>query len=157
MVEKRTPQAQFDKQATHCDGQWNMWTEESLKWLVEHGRFAPSNRVLDVATGTGLTALAVAPLVAKVPGLDVSSGMLNEARRRAAGTGITNVEFHQGSAEAVPFPDASFDAVTCRMAAHHFDSVPAFLVESARVLVPGGRLLVADTTPPDNAPEIDEW
>ncbi|MBL0161351.1 MAG: methyltransferase domain-containing protein [Bryobacterales bacterium] len=154
---RRTPQEQFDKQATHYDGQWNTWTEESLKWLVQHGRLAPTDRVLDVATGTGFTALAVAPLVASVTGLDVSSGMLNEASRRAAETGVANVDFQQGSAEAMPFPDASFDAVTCRIAAHHFDSVPAFLAESARVLAPGGRLLIADTTVPNDAPEIDEW
>lgn len=152
-----TPQEQFDRQAKHYDGQWNRWTEESLHWLIEHGRFAPGHRALDVATGTGFTALAVAPLVASVTGLDVSSGMLNEARRRAAESGVANVDFQQGSAEAMPFPDASFDAVTCRIAAHHFDSVPAFLAESARVLAPGGRLLIADTTVPDDAPEIDEW
>ena len=152
-----TPKEQFDRQAKHYDGQWNAWTEESLNWLIEHGRFVPTDRVLDVATGTGFTALAVAPLVRHVTGLDVSSGMLDEARGRADGSGAANVDFREGSAEALPFPGASFDAVTCRMAAHHFDSIPAFLHESARVLAPGGRLLIADTTIPDDAPEIGTW
>jgi len=154
---KRTSQEQFDKQATHYDGQWNAWTEESLRWIAEHGQFDSADRVLDVATGTGFTALAIAPLVASVTGLDVSSGMLNEALRRAAEAGVGNVEFQQGSAESIPFPYGSFDAVTCRIAAHHFDSVPSFLAECSRVLRPGGRLLLADTTVPDGAPEIAEW
>lgn len=152
-----TPKEQFDRQAKHYDAQWNAWTEESLSWLIRHGTFAPTDRVLDVATGTGFTALAVAPLVQHVTGLDVSSGMLNEARARAAGLGVPNVDFREGSAESIPFPDHSFDAVTCRIAAHHFDAVPAFLAESARVLAAGGRLLIADTTVPDDAPEIGTW
>lgn len=156
-MQQRTPKEQFDQQAVHYDGQWNAWNEESLAWLKEHGRFVPSDRVLDVATGTGFTALGVAPLVASVTGLDVSTGMMGEARRRAAEAGAGNVEFQQGSAEAIPFPGASFDAVTCRLAAHHFGSVPAFLAECARVLAPGGRLLIADTTVLDDAPELDEW
>ncbi len=156
-MRQRTPKEQFDRQAKHYDGQWNSWTEESLNWLIEHGRFAPTDRVLDVATGTGFTALAVAPLVQHVTGLDVSPGMLDEARRRAAESGTANVEFQEGSAESIPFPDASFNAVTCRIAAHHFDSIPAFLAESARVLVPAGRLLIADTTVPDDLPEVGAW
>lgn len=154
---QRTPREQFDKQATHYDGQWNAWSEESLAWIVRHGCFNPSDRVLDAATGAGFTALAVAPLVAGVTGIDVSAGMLEQARRHAAEAGIANMEFREGSAEAIPFPECAFDAVTCRLAAHHFDSVPAFLAECARVLVPGGRLLIADTTVLDGAPELDQW
>lgn len=152
-----TPKEQFDRQAAHYDGQWNAWSEENLAWMMEHGRFTATGRVLDVATGTGFTALAVAPLVAHVTGLDVSPGMLDQARRQAAEAGAANVEFQQGSAEAIPFSDSTFDAVTCRMAAHHFDSIPAFLAECARVLLPGGMLVIADTTVPDDAPELDEW
>ena len=153
----RTPREQFDEQAAHYDGQWNSWSEENLAWMMEHGRFSLADRVLDVATGTGFTALAVASVVARVTGLDVSPGMLEQARLQAAEAGVANVEFQQGSAEAIPFSDSTFDVVTCRMAAHHFNSVPEFLAECARVLLPGGRLVIADTTVPNDAPELDEW
>ncbi len=60
-----------------------MWNGESLAWLIERVRCPLSQKWLDVATGTGFTAVAFAPLVAEVTGLDVSEAMLNEARKRA--------------------------------------------------------------------------
>lgn len=156
-MQQRSAREHFDRQATHYDGQWNAWSEESLAWLIQHGEFSRNDRVLDVATGTGFTALAVAPLVASVIGIDVSSGMLHQARERARETGCSNAGFHQSPAESLTFPDRTFEAITCRMAAHHFDSVPRFLSESHRVLVPGGRLLIADTTVADSFPELDQW
>jgi ubiquinone/menaquinone biosynthesis C-methylase UbiE len=153
----RTSREQFDHQAAHYNAQWNQWSEESLRWLLEHAQCRASDRVLDIATGTGFTALSFAPLVAEVVGLDVSEGMLAKAREQARAAGLSNVSFETGAAESIPFPDAQFDIVTCRVAPHHFLSVPAFLTEANRVLRPGGRLLIADTTVPDNAPEVDAW
>jgi ubiquinone/menaquinone biosynthesis C-methylase UbiE len=63
--------------------------------------------------------------------------------------------FETGAAESLPFPPEGFDGVVCRLAAHHFLSVPKFVAEAYRVLRPGGRLLVADSAEPDNAPEVD--
>ena len=154
---KRTSQEQFDQQAQHYNAQWNAWSEASLEWLVERSRCAPSHHLLDVATGTGFTAAAFGPLVAQVTGLDVSEGMLRQARERASAAGIANLRFERGAAEMLPFAAASFDLVTCRVAPHHFLSVPDFAAESYRVLRPGGRLLVADTAVPDGEPEVDEW
>lgn len=148
-----TSQEQFNRQASHYDKQWNDWNRESLRWMLEHAGAGPQDRVLDVATGAGFTAEAFAPHVAAVVGLDVSEGMIAQARKRAP----ENVTFELGGAEKMPFPDASFDIVTCRIAAHHFVSVPDFLAESHRVLRPGGRLLVADTIVPDDEPELDAW
>src|SRR5258707_2720861 len=152
---KRTSQEQFDRQAAHYNAQWNTWSEDSLRWLVDRAQCRPSHEVLDVATGTGFTALAFAPLVKHVTGVDVSAGMLEQARAHA--TGVANVTFEKGAAESLPFAEARFDLVTCRVAPHHFVSVPTFLAESYRVLRPGGRLLIADTAVPDAAPEIDQW
>ena len=150
-----TSEEQFDRQAAHYNAQWNQWSEVSLKWLVEHSHCSTKHRVLDVATGTGFTALAFAGFAKEVVGLDVSAGMLEKAR--AAAKGVPNVTFEKGSAEALPFPDASFDFVTCRVAPHHFLSIPKFCAESYRVLREGGRFLVADTTVPDGLPEVDAW
>jgi ubiquinone/menaquinone biosynthesis C-methylase UbiE len=153
---QRTAKEQFDRQAAHYNAQWSRWTEESLAWLLTHAQCQPADVVLDVATGTGYTAFGFAPHVRQVTGLDVSSGMLAEARQRAAQQDIANVTFIEGAAESMPFPDGEFDLVTCRIAPHHFLSVPQFLQEVRRVLRPGGRLALADTTAPDD-PEVDAW
>ena len=148
-----TSREQFDRQAAHYDQQWAHWNQASLQWMISRSPAAPHHRVLDVATGSGFTAAAFAPLVREVTGIDVSPGMLAQARTK----GLANARFEEGSAEAMPFPGASFDLVTCRIAPHHFASVPAFLREAHRVLTPGGRLLIADTTVPDGAPELAAW
>lgn len=153
----RSAKEQFDRQATHYNAQWNQWSEESLRWLLEHANLQPTDTLLDIATGTGFTALAFAPHVASVVGLDVSSGMLAQATERAREQGLANVTFVEGAAEAIPFGDSAFTLVTCRIAPHHFLSVPKFVAEAARVLSPGGRFLLADTSVPDNAPEVDAW
>jgi ubiquinone/menaquinone biosynthesis C-methylase UbiE len=148
---------QFNRQAPHYNAQWNSWNGESLAWLIEHAHCRPSHRWLDVATGGGFTAAAFAPLVGEVTALDVSTAMLEQARERARAAGVSNVVFESGAAEALPFPPDAFDGVICRLAAHHFLSVPMFAAEAYRVLRPGGRLLVTDTSEPDGAPELDAW
>jgi len=153
----RSAKEQFDKQASHYDKQWNTWSEESLAWIVDHAGINPGDSVLDVATGTGFTALAFSERAAEVVGSDVSSGMLEQARKRAAEQGFTNTTFVEAAAEALPFPDSSFDIVTCRIAAHHFLDVKKFVAETARVLKPGGRFVLADTSVPDNDPEASAW
>jgi ubiquinone/menaquinone biosynthesis C-methylase UbiE len=67
------------------------------------------------------------------------------------------VETRQHPAEALPYPDASFDLVTCRVAPHHFSSPANFVNESARVLRPGGWFLVIDGSIQDDQPEAEEW
>ena len=153
----RSAKEQFDRQATHYNAQWNSWTASSLDWLLTQAACQPTDTVLDVATGTGFTALAFAPHVQSVVGLDVSPGMLAQAEQNQAARGLTNVSWREGAAEALPFPAASFSVVTCRIAPHHFQSVPTFLTEVNRVLMPGGRFLLADTTIPDDDPTTGQW
>lgn len=122
---------------------------ESLARLVE--LVAPEKRwrVLDVATGAGHTALAFAPHVAKVTASDITDAMLAEARKLAASRKLANVRTIRAKAEDLPFPDMSFDLVTCRLAAHHFADIAAFAAEAFRVLMPNGTLALVDNLSPD--------
>lgn len=119
-----------------------------LHALVEALDPRPDQRLLDVATATGHTALTFAPRVKEVTGVDLTPAMAEAFAREAAERGVDNARFVVGDVHALPFPAASFDLVTCRRAAHHFRDVPLALAEMARVLRPGGRLGVVDMTPP---------
>ena len=121
-----------------------------LEAMIEAAGLRGDERILDVAAGAGHTALAFAPRVAAVVAVDLTEAMVATGRRLADEQGIANVTFVQGDAEHLPFPDASFDRVTCRYAAHHFPRPAAVAREWARVLRPGGRLLLVDVVSPDD-------
>src|SRR5216684_684441 len=106
-----------------------------------------ADRVLDVACGTGALVAEVAPDVERATGIDLSSGMLAIARSRLSGTGagrLTNIEFHLGSSDALPFADGEFTALVCTTALHHFPEPQRSIDEIARVLAPGGRVVIGD-------------
>lgn len=107
-------------------------------------------RVLDVATGGGHTALKFAPHVAHVVSSDLTPRMLHAARRFIGGQGVNNVSFAAADGENLPFADNSFDAVTCRIAPHHFPDCFRFVQECARVIRPGGIFLVEDHAHPES-------
>jgi ubiquinone/menaquinone biosynthesis C-methylase UbiE len=106
-------------------------------------------QALDVATGAGHTAAAFAPHVARVVASDITAEMLEEARKLAAARGLANMEAAVADADALPFADAHFDLVTCRIAAHHFPDPARFLTEVRRVLKPGGTFALVDNISPD--------
>lgn len=123
---------------------------ESLKILIDLVKPQPDWQLLDVATGAGHTALTFAPHVAHVIATDITRQMLAKTVELAAVRGLTNIETQPADAEALPFDDASFDLVTCRLALHHFPNPHQALSEFARVLKPGGVLGLADNiTVPD--------
>lgn len=99
-------------------------------------------RVLDVATGAGAVALAFAPHVASVVGVDISPAMLERAERARLARRCDNVHFRWGEAAALFFPDRSFDLVTCRDLLHYLADAGAALDRCRKVLAPGGRLLL---------------
>jgi ubiquinone/menaquinone biosynthesis C-methylase UbiE len=121
----------------------------SLARLVDlvapHARWT----ALDIATGAGHMALALAPHIAHVVASDLTPQMLDVARGLARERNIRNMSFADVRAEALPFPDATFDLVTCRIAPHHFDDVRKFVSESARVLRPGGVFGLVENVSPD--------
>lgn len=117
---------------------------EDLERLVAWGRRHSAQRVLDVATGGGHTALAFAGFTPAVIAVDLTLPMLEAARDFARGKGAANVRFLASDVEALPFRDASFGVVTCRTAAHHFPAILPALREVARVLRPGGSFLLQD-------------
>ena len=131
-------------------------TGADLDALIEFAEPACDDAVLDVATGPGHVALALAPSVASVVAIDLSTGMVDKARERGAEAGVSNLECRVADAERLPFGDASFDLVTCRIAPHHFVDIDAAIGEVARVLRTGGRYVVVDSMSP-NDPELDAF
>jgi ubiquinone/menaquinone biosynthesis C-methylase UbiE len=105
-------------------------------------------RALDIATGGGHVAKALAPLVAHVVASDLTPEMLAGAERFLTGAGLTNVTFAIADAEELPFPNDEFEIVTCRIAPHHFPRPERFVAEVARVLRPGGRFGLIDSVVP---------
>jgi ubiquinone/menaquinone biosynthesis C-methylase UbiE len=129
----------------------------ALERVVELAEPQAKDSALDIATGAGHTALALAPHVARVIAYDLTREMILETRRNAAARGLANVYTQQGPAEKLPFRDASFDIVTVRQAPHHFADVRAAVREMARVTRPGGRVVIVDSTAPpghQNDPEL---
>jgi ubiquinone/menaquinone biosynthesis C-methylase UbiE len=127
---------------------------EDLVWLVEAAALTGVERVLDVATGGGHTAFALAPYAAEVVALDLTRPMLEVAQREASARGLHNICFLEGDAQAIPCDDGSFDIVACRHAAHHFPRLRRGVSEWARVLKSGGKLLLVDSLAPEE-PEQD--
>ena len=113
------------------------------------GRLAPGERVLDLGSGAGTDAVVAAQKVGEqghVTGIDMTAAMLAKARAAAAELGVTNVEFVEAEAEQLPFPDESFDVVISNGVIDLIPDKDAVFSELQRVLVPGGRIQIADVT-----------
>jgi ubiquinone/menaquinone biosynthesis C-methylase UbiE len=111
-------------------------------------------RALDVATGAGHTAFAVAPYVAEVVASDVTPEMLLQVEAGTFSRRIDNLTTAVADAHALPFADASFAVVTSRIAPHHFSALPLAMREMTRVLEPGGLLIIVDSAVPED-PALD--
>ena len=127
---------------------------EGLREVLELARPQLGDLALDVATGTGHVALALAPHVRRVYGLDLTREMLDQARRVTVERDVMNVEWVIGDAVRLPFPDETFDLYTVRAAPHHFPDVDNFLHEAYRVLRPGRHAVFVDCAPPMPARDV---
>jgi demethylmenaquinone methyltransferase/2-methoxy-6-polyprenyl-1,4-benzoquinol methylase len=118
----------------------------------------PGQRVLDVATGTGMVAFALAASAGcEVVGIDQSDAMLGIARERSAARGNGRVSFVQGEAEHLPFPDDTFDALSFTYLLRYVDDPVATMRELARVVKPGGRIGMLEFDVPHSPPLRSLW
>ncbi len=121
------------------------------RMAVRLAQVPPNGRALDVATGTGDLALALAAASpgASVVGLDPSRGMLAVGEKKVRARGLEGrVSLTEGDARTLPYPDGSFDAVTIAFGIRNVPDRPRALREMARVLKPGGRLVVLELSEP---------
>ncbi len=150
----------FDRVAGQWDDLRAGYFQESLREAaIARAYLRPEMEVADVGTGTGFLAAGLAPLVSKVYALDGSPAMLEVARRNLAG--LSNVIFRLSDGSALSLGDASLDAVFANMYLHHCPDPAAAIRELARVLKPGGRLVITDMDRHDHAwmreEMADEW
>jgi ubiquinone/menaquinone biosynthesis C-methylase UbiE len=147
---------QFTRQAAPFAALRLHTQEQSLELLRAGLALTGHERVLDVGCGPGLVVRHLAPHAAHVVGLDATPAMLAKAREVCAA--LPNVRFEEGTMEALPFPDASFDAVVTRYTFHHVLDPAAALAEMVRVCRPGGRVVVCDAAPRASArAAYDAW
>lgn len=139
----------FDKGAKHYDGvvDWGFLRSGAYyrRWVQQRHGLKPGHRLLDVACGTGLVAVESAKILGtaeNITCLDPSEGMLAVARTKLSAT------FVQGRAEALPFPDNTFDFLTMGYALRHVTDLEATFREYRRVLRPGGKALILEVTKP---------
>jgi demethylmenaquinone methyltransferase/2-methoxy-6-polyprenyl-1,4-benzoquinol methylase len=124
-------------------GLHHRWRERA----ADLARVGPGTRALDVATGTGDLAIALARRGGEVIGSDFSEGMLERARAKSA-----DVRWEQANALALPYDDNAFDAATVGFGARNFSDLAAGLAEMVRVVRPGGRVVVLEITTPTKPP-----
>ena len=123
-------------------------TGESLDKIIELLQGTKINRALDVATGGGHTAMRLCSFTEHVVAGDITGPMLKTARQSLVDNGISNVCYCQHDAHVLPFPDRTFDLVTCRIAPHHFTDVICFLEEVVRVAQIGAMVGIIDNSTP---------
>jgi len=123
---------------------------EVLKRVVELAAPNDDLLALDVATGSGHTAAALAPHVAGIVCVDITHQMIAQAEKLTLELSLPNLRFCMGDAQALPFRDKVFDIVTCRRAAHHFSDITLALQEMKRVMRSSGRLVLDDRSVPEN-------
>jgi ArsR family transcriptional regulator len=132
-------------------GQWDRVRDELFGerfHLASFAALAESTWVVgDLGCGTGQVSAALAPFVSRIVAVDASAAMLQAARKRLHG--FDNIDLRRGDLEALPVDDARLDAATLMLVLHHLPEPEKAIAEVARVLKPGGRLLLVDMQPHD--------
>jgi ArsR family transcriptional regulator len=123
--------------------------DREIERALAHHLPVGARRLLDIGTGTGRLLEVLAPKVEQAIGVDQSREMLALARANLAKAGIDNADIRQGDMYALPFESDAFDVVTIHHVLHYADDPAAALAEAARVVRPGGIVLVVDFSPHD--------
>jgi ArsR family transcriptional regulator len=148
LADRRTKSQEFFATAA---GQWDRLREDLFGDRFHLAAFAgfadPAWTVADLGCGTGQTAAALAPFVARVVAVDGSGAMLQAAKKRLQACG--NVDVRRGELEALPFGDSVVDAATLMLVLHHVADPEKALREAARILKPDGRIVLVDMLPHD--------
>jgi len=148
LLERRTKSQEFFASSA---GHWDKVRDElfgnRFHFAALAGFLDASWVVGDLGCGTGQLSAALAPFVSRIVAVDASAAMLQTARRRLRD--VTNVDLRRGELEALPVDDARLDAATLMLVLHHLPEPEKALAEAARVLKPGGRLLIVDMLPHD--------
>lgn len=124
-------------------------TGDDLARMLLHADPRPTDTLLDIATGGGHVARVIGAHVRRVIASDLTPEMLDHAIPYLRAQGLPDVERLVADAQELPLPDASLEIVTCRIAPHHFPDPARFVTEVARVLAPGGRFVLVDSTVPE--------
>jgi ubiquinone/menaquinone biosynthesis C-methylase UbiE len=149
---------QFTKQAEPFAALHTLRTDaEIIRLICEAARVGAGAEVLDVACGPGLVALALAESAGHVTGLDLTPAMLEKARELQRRTGLANLSWDLGRADALPYPEGRFDAAVTRFSFHHLTEPAKALAEMVRAVRTGGRVVVCDVymSTPEQAAEYD--
>lgn len=108
---------------------------------IASGRY---DRAIEIATGPGYVAMALATKCREVVGVDLTEAPLRIAERTRSSRGLTNIRFRTADAEELPFADGEFDVAVCRFAFHHFEHPEQVLAEMCRVCGPGATIAIED-------------
>ena len=141
---KRLDASSYDPVTKSYDRFTEAFTTPLAKRIVELAQIRPTDRVLDVATGTGVVVRSIAAAhrpQGGILGVDLSDGMLSTAQAKATAAGYA-IEFLKTDAEALDLPDASFDVVLSLFGLMHFPHPDAAIGQMFRVLKPGGRVVI---------------
>lgn len=148
---------QFGRQAAHYAVSTGVHAHsEGLDFLETFASLRTYGVGVDIATGAGFTAFALAQHTDHILATDIAYGMLTQAEKLAKERKLNNVGFAFVEAEQMPFGDDSLDMVSCRQAAHHFYDLPKALMEISRVLKTGGDFLLSDSCAPEPT-QIADW
>ena len=144
MSHKDNVREEFTRQAEAFAGLRELHSRERIERLVNAIEPAPEVRALEIATGPGHVAMALAARCREVIGVDLTDAPLAIAERARSERGVANLHFQRADAEQLPFADGEFDVVLCRFAFHHFEDPAVPLLEMRRVCRAGGRVAVED-------------